>query len=56
VLQNFTRPLVQALACRLFACSPGFKTVEHVCVLGAGKAAWFKDTEGNYLRLHEDLA
>jgi len=34
---------------------PGFKTVEHVCVLGAEKAAWFKDTEGNYLCLHEDL-
>jgi len=26
---------------------PGFKTVEHVCVLGAEKAAWFKDSEGN---------
>ena len=35
---------------------PGFKTVDHVCVLGAEKAAWFKDTEGNYLCLHEDLA
>ena len=35
---------------------PGLKTVEHVCVLGAEKAAWFKDTEGNYLCLHEDLA
>ena len=34
---------------------PGFKTVEHVCVLGAEKAAWFKDTEGNYLCLHEDV-
>lgn len=34
---------------------PGLKTVEHVCVLGAEKAAWFKDTEGNYLCLHEDL-
>lgn len=34
---------------------PGFKTVNHVCVLGAEKAAWFKDTEGNYLCLHEDL-
>ena len=34
---------------------PGFKTVEHVCVLGSEKAAWFKDTEGNYLCLHEDL-
>lgn len=35
---------------------PGFKTVDHVCVLGAEKAAWFKDTEGNYLCLHQDLA
>lgn len=34
---------------------PDFKTVDHVCVLGAEKAAWFKDTEGNYLCLHEDL-
>lgn len=34
---------------------PGFKTVNHVCVLGAEKAAWFKDTEGNYLCLHEDI-
>ncbi|NDH50650.1 MAG: VOC family protein [Betaproteobacteria bacterium] len=34
---------------------PGFKTVEHVCVLGSEKAAWFKDTEGNYLCIHEDL-
>jgi catechol 2,3-dioxygenase-like lactoylglutathione lyase family enzyme len=35
---------------------PGLKTVEHVCVLGAEKAAWFEDTEGNILCLHEDLA
>lgn len=35
---------------------PGLKTVGHVCVLGAEKAAWFKDSEGNYLCLHEDLA
>lgn len=34
---------------------PDFKTVNHVCVLGAEKAAWFKDTEGNFLCLHEDL-
>jgi len=34
---------------------PGLKTVDHVCVLGAEKAAWFKDTEGNCLCLHEDL-
>lgn len=35
---------------------PGLKTVDHVCVLGAEKAAWFKDTEGNTLCLHEDIA
>jgi len=34
---------------------PDFKTVNHVCVLGAEKAAWFKDPEGNFLCLHEDL-
>jgi predicted enzyme related to lactoylglutathione lyase len=34
---------------------PDFKTVDHVCVLGAEKAAWFMDTEGNCLCLHEDL-
>jgi catechol 2,3-dioxygenase-like lactoylglutathione lyase family enzyme len=34
---------------------PELKTVNHICVLGAEKAAWFKDTEGNYLCLHEDL-
>jgi hypothetical protein len=26
-----------------------------VCVLGAEKAAWFQDPEGNILCLHEDL-
>jgi catechol 2,3-dioxygenase-like lactoylglutathione lyase family enzyme len=35
---------------------PGLKTVDHVCVLGAEKAAWFMDTEGNCLCIHEDLA
>lgn len=35
---------------------PGLKTVHHVCVLGAEKAAWFKDTEGNCLCIHEDVA
>jgi catechol 2,3-dioxygenase-like lactoylglutathione lyase family enzyme len=35
---------------------PGLRTVNHVCVLGSEKAAWFKDTEGNYLCIHEDLA
>jgi len=35
---------------------PGLKTVEHVCVLGAEKAAWFQDPEGNILCLHQDIA
>ncbi|MFL6664916.1 MAG: VOC family protein [Rhizobacter sp.] len=34
---------------------PGLRTVDHVCVLGSEKAAWFKDTEGNILCIHEDL-
>jgi predicted enzyme related to lactoylglutathione lyase len=34
---------------------PGLRTVDHVCVLGSEKAAWFKDTEGNYLCIHEEL-
>ena len=34
---------------------PGLKTVEHVCVLGTEKAAWFNDPEGNILCLHEEL-
>jgi catechol 2,3-dioxygenase-like lactoylglutathione lyase family enzyme len=33
---------------------PGLQTVEHVCVLGSEKAAWFQDPEGNILCLHED--
>ena len=35
---------------------PGLRTVDHVCVLGSEKAAWFEDPEGNILCLHEDLA
>jgi catechol 2,3-dioxygenase-like lactoylglutathione lyase family enzyme len=34
---------------------PGLRTIDHVCVLGAEKAAWFEDTEGNCLCLHEDI-
>lgn len=34
---------------------PGFKTIEHVAILGAEKAAWFNDTEGNILCVHEEL-
>ncbi len=35
---------------------PGLTTVDHVCVLGSEKAAWFRDTEGNILCLHEVIA
>ncbi|MEZ5588088.1 MAG: VOC family protein [Sedimenticolaceae bacterium] len=35
---------------------PGLKTVNHVCVLGAEKAAWFNDPEGNILCIHEVVA
>lgn len=34
---------------------PGLKTVGHVCVIGSDKAAWFKDTEGNILCVHQTL-
>lgn len=33
---------------------PGFRTVNHVCVLGSERAAWFSDPEGNILCLHEN--
>ncbi|MCW2751782.1 MAG: glyoxalase [Aeromicrobium sp.] len=32
---------------------PGLKTVDHICVLGSEKAAWFEDPTGNVLCLHE---
>lgn len=35
---------------------PDLKTVEHVCVLGSEKAAWFKDPDGNILCVHEASA
>jgi catechol 2,3-dioxygenase-like lactoylglutathione lyase family enzyme len=31
------------------------KTVDHVCVINGEKAAWFADSEGNVLCLHEHL-
>ena len=34
---------------------PGLKTVQHMCVLGSEKAAWFNDPEGNILCIHENL-
>jgi predicted enzyme related to lactoylglutathione lyase len=35
---------------------PGLRTVDKVCILGSEKAAWFRDTEGNILCVHELLA
>jgi len=32
---------------------PDLKTTDHVVVMGAEKAAWFADSEGNILCLHE---
>jgi predicted enzyme related to lactoylglutathione lyase len=34
---------------------PDFRTVNHVFDTGAEKCAWFRDTEGNYLCLHQPL-
>jgi predicted enzyme related to lactoylglutathione lyase len=34
---------------------PGLKTVNKVCILGSERAAWFKDTEGNILCIHQEL-
>jgi predicted enzyme related to lactoylglutathione lyase len=32
---------------------PGLKTVDHIATLGNERAAWFCDTEGNILCIHE---
>ena len=34
---------------------PNFRTVDHMIVLGTERAAWFSDSEGNILCLHQDL-
>ena len=34
---------------------PGPKTVDGVAAIGDGKAAWFKDSEGNILAIGDDL-
>ncbi|MFD4641506.1 VOC family protein [Lentzea sp. NPDC058436] len=34
---------------------PDFKTTGHIAVMGDERAAWFTDTEGNILCLHELL-
>jgi predicted enzyme related to lactoylglutathione lyase len=35
--------------------TPEIKTTDHVCVMGSEKAAWFADSEGNILCLHEQV-
>ena len=35
---------------------PGMKTVDSVATRGADRAAWFKDSEGNILCVHESIA
>jgi hypothetical protein len=34
---------------------PGLKTVGHIFEMESEKCAWFKDTEGNILCIHQDL-
>ncbi|BDG03942.1 VOC family protein [Anaeromyxobacter oryzae] len=36
--------------------TPELKTVGHIAVLGAEKAAWFKDPDGNILCVHENAS
>lgn len=33
--------------------TPDFHTEHHIATMGGDKAAWFQDTEGNYLCLHQ---
>jgi catechol 2,3-dioxygenase-like lactoylglutathione lyase family enzyme len=33
---------------------PELTTIDHIATMGTEKAAWFKDTEGNFLCLHQD--
>lgn len=35
--------------------TPDMRTVNHIWANGSEKAAWFKDTEGNYLCIHQTL-
>jgi catechol 2,3-dioxygenase-like lactoylglutathione lyase family enzyme len=34
---------------------PNLKTANHIGMVGGDKAAWFKDSEGNYLCIHQHL-
>lgn len=35
---------------------PEIKTVNHVCLLGSERAAWFRDPDGNILCLHQTMS
>jgi catechol 2,3-dioxygenase-like lactoylglutathione lyase family enzyme len=35
--------------------TPSFKTVNGIATIGAGRAAWFKDSEGNLLALFQTI-
>jgi predicted enzyme related to lactoylglutathione lyase len=35
---------------------PDFKTVNHIATMGDERAAWFRDSEGNILCVHERVA
>jgi len=35
---------------------PGLKTERHIARMAGERAAWFKDTEGNILCLHQRVA
>lgn len=34
---------------------PGFRTIGHICTQPGERCAWFSDTEGNVLCLHQDV-
>lgn len=34
---------------------PDLKTLNHICTLADERCAWFRDTEGNFLCLHEEM-
>ncbi len=34
---------------------PDIKTVDHICVMGSEKAAWFRDPHGNVICLHQEV-
>jgi catechol 2,3-dioxygenase-like lactoylglutathione lyase family enzyme len=34
---------------------PDLKTQNHICTMGDERCAWFRDTEGNFLCLHQQM-